>query len=317
MLKKILIALPVLVIALTGGAWWFINDRARSMVDELLDAMVASGGYESLDYEELQIHLNGDVTMKNLNIVQPPIGYTLQNITVSNFDYTSEFPRTVDVTINGLRLPPLDPATADPQLTAVMSLLGPMTQGATIPLAIKYSLRYDPDNAHQTDSTVRVTVPDSFTFDFNGITRNLPMSTWQTMNTLDPDPVQAQAQLLALLADMEIPSMDFSLQDQGFLDLLLTQAAEQNGAPPEDFRNLLVSQARNFYLFLPQETQGIGMTTGIELAAFLEGGKTLSVSITPEYGGNFQRLQEELMGAVFSGNYVQAVELLHLEITAR
>ena len=102
-----------------------------------------------------------------------------------------------------------------------------------------------------------------------------------------------------------------------FLDAMIATAAEQNGVAPEDFRTLLVSQVQNFYLFLPQTAQGLAMSAGAEIAKFLEGGKTLSLSIAPEYGGNIKQLQEEIMGAVFTGDYNKVSEVLHLEITAQ
>jgi hypothetical protein len=83
---------------------------------------------------------------------------------------------------------------------------------------------------------------------------------------------------------------------------------------PEEYRTLLVSQAQNFYLFLPTTGQNFAKLAGAEMAEFLEGGKTISVSLAPEYGGNLQRLQADVMGAVFTGDYDKISELLHAEI---
>jgi hypothetical protein len=74
------------------------------------------------------------------------------------------------------------------------------------------------------------------------------------------------------------------------------------------------SQARDMYMFLPQNAQGFAMATGIQLAAFLDGGKTLSIGLAPEYNGNFQQLQQEITGAAFTGDFGRIAELLHLEI---
>lgn len=316
MLKKILIALLLLVITGAGGTYWYANDRARSIVDERLDALVTSGGYDEATYEDLHVQINGDIAMTNLHVVQGPLEYTLASVTISNFDYTNAFPRHMDVTINGLQLA-VDPNSPDPRIAAMSNMLDRLGAGPAIPLYVNYSLRYDPDNAHQTDSTMRVAVTDSFTLDVNSITRNLQMQALNGLNNPDLDPAQAQAQLMELLATTEIPSMHMRLLDEGFLDELIKRSAEQNGVNPEDFRTLLVSQAQNFYLFLPQNAQGLAMSAGAEIARFLEGGKTLSVSIAPEYGGNIKRLQEEIMGAVFTGDYNQVSEVLHLEITAQ
>jgi hypothetical protein len=317
MRKKLLIAIPVLlvIVAIGGAVWWFVNDAARAAVDRHLANLVEGGGYQELEYEDLTVHPNGDVTMTNLHVVQEPFEYTLQDIRLSNFDYTSEFPRHLDVAIRGVDFEEIDPATAEPQVAALVALLNDMNFAGTVPLEIDYSLRYDPDNAHEMDTTVRVAIPDSFALDATNLTRNLPPSAFAMMSQLDQqDPVQAQAQVMALLAEVEVPSMRLSLLDEGFLDGIIASAAAENGASPADFRNLLISQTRNAYLFLPQNAQGVGMTIGAELAEFLEGGKTVTVTIEPEYGGKLQQLQAEVMGAVFTGNFAQVVDLLHLEV---
>ncbi len=316
MLKKILGGLVVLVIAGVGGAYWYANYRAHTIVDERLDAMFTDGGYDVAEYEDLHVQLNGDIAMTNLHIVQGPLDYTLVSITVTNLDYTNEFPRHMDVAVNGLQLT-VDANSPDPQVAAMSSMLTTLGAGQVIPLQVNYSLRYDPDNAHQTDSTMRVAVTDSFTLDVNSITRNLQMQALNGLNNPDLDPAQAQAQWLELLASADIPSLQMALLDEGFLDAMIATAAEQNGVAPEDFRTLLVSQVQNFYLFLPQTAQGLAMSAGAEIAKFLEGGKTLSLSIAPEYGGNIKQLQEEIMGAVFTGDYNKVSEVLHLEITAQ
>lgn len=319
MLKKILIAVPVLLATGAGGVYWYINDRAKSVVDERLDALVTNGSYDALAYEDMQIHMNGDITMTNLNVVQGPLEYTLRNINIANFDYANEFPRHMDVSIDGLQLPALDANSADPQVATLSTLLDSLGTGPEVPLSVNYSHRYDPDNAHQTASTMHLAITDAFTLDLNSITRNLQMQALNGVDAPDPDadPARAQAQLMALLADAEIPSMDLTLQDEGFLDGIIATGANRLGVAPEDYRNLLVSQVRNFYLFLPQNAQQLAMSAGTELATFLEGGKSLSVSIAPEYGGNIRRLQEEIMGAVFTGDYDHVGDLLNLEISAQ
>ena len=70
----------------------------------------------------------------------------------------------------------------------------------------------------------------------------------------------------------------------------------------------------NFYLFLPSTGQNFARTAGAEMAEFLEGGKTIRMSLAPEYGGNVQALQQEVMGAVLTGDYDKVSELLHAEI---
>ncbi|MDY6983305.1 MAG: hypothetical protein SV422_09465 [Pseudomonadota bacterium] len=310
-MRKILIAAFVLVVVAGGGAYWYANDRARALVDERIDEMVASGAYDSASYESLNVGLTGDITLTNVNIVQGPLDYTVQNITVTNLDYANEFPRHIDVNVKGLRVAQLG-NTDDPGAAALGAMLQNLPADEYIPLELDYQHLYDPDNAHQLDSTMRLTIPEFFTLDTSSTTRNIEMQTLDQLNNADP--LIAQQQLMALMQAAELPSMSMTLQDHGIVDDMLAASAAGNGVSPEDFRRLLVSQAQNFYLFLPQNAQAFAMAAGMEMAEFLEGGKTLTVSVNPEYGGSFQRLQQEAMGAFLTGDYGKISELLHLQI---
>lgn len=310
-MKKILITVLVLVIIAGGGVYWYINDRAQTLVDERIDEMVASGAYDSASYESMRVGLTGDITMTNVNIVQGPLDYTVQNITVTNYDYANEFPRHFDLSVKGLRLEPLGDVD-DPRAAAFGTMLNELATGEAVPLELDYQHRYDPDNAHQIESEMRLSVPDFFTLDASSTTRNIEMQTLDGLN--DADPAIAQQQVMALMQAAEVPSMAMTLQDHGFVEDMLATSAAENGVSPEDFRRLLISQAQNFYLFLPQNAQSFAMAAGAEMAEFLEGGKTLSVSVAPEYGGSLQRLQQEVMGAALTGDYGKISELLHLQI---
>lgn len=311
-MKKFLIAGFVLLVVAGGGAYWYVNDRARTVVDERIDEMVASGAYDSASYESLRVGLTGDITLTNVNIVQGALDYTVQNITVTNLDYANEFPRHIDVSVKGLRVASLGD-TDDPRAAALGAMLQQLPSDEYIPLELDYRHRYDPDNAHELDSTMRLAIPEFFTLDTSSVTRNIEMQTLDQLNNADP--LIAQQQLMALMQAAELPSMSVTLQDHGIVDDMLAASAAGNGVSPEDFRRLLVSQAQNFYLFLPQNAQGFAMAAGAEMAEFLEGGKTLSVSVNPEYGGSLQRLQQEVMGAFLTGDYGKISELLHLEIS--
>lgn len=310
-MKKILITVLVLGVIAGGGVYWYINDRAQTLVDERIDEMVASGAYDSASYESMRVGLTGDITMTNVNIVQGPLDYTVQNITVTNYDYANEFPRHFDLSVKGLRLAPLGDVD-DPRAAALGTMLNELATGEAVPLELDYRHRYDPDNAHQIESTMRLAVPDFFTLDASSTTRNIEMQTLDGLN--DADPAIAQQQVMALMQAAEVPSMTMTLQDHGFVEDMLATSAAENGVSPEDFRRLLISQAQNFYLFLPQNAQSFAMAAGAEMAEFLEGGKTLSVSVAPEYGGSLQRLQQEVMGAALTGDYGKISELLHLQI---
>jgi hypothetical protein len=312
-MKKVFIVTPVIAVVglgIVGGTYWYINDRAKDLVDARIDEMVASGSYDSAEYETLNVAVNGDITMTNLKVVQGPLDVTLRNITITNLDYANRFPRHFDLSIDGMHVSPVDNTT--PDTAALAAMLGQLGGTEDIPLELDYSHRYDPDNAHQVDSTMKLTVPEYFTLDASSVTRGIEMETLEQLN--NPDPVIAQEQLMALMQVAEFPAAKMTLQDHGVVEDMLAQSAQELGVSPADYRTLLISQAQNFYLFLPPTAQTFAMAAGAEMAEFLEGGKTLSVSLAPEYGGSLQRLQAEVMGAVFTGDYNKVAELLHVEI---
>lgn len=308
----LLIAVPVVLVAGGAGVYWYANDRARNVVDERLADMVASGAYEKAEYETLRVGVDGGINMTNLNLVQGPLDITLRDITITNLDYANEFPRHMDVAIKGMHFAPGDMSADDAAAQALGGMLQQFGAAEEIPLELDYSYTYDPDNAYQMDSTMRLAVPEFFTLDASSVTRNIEIETLDQLNNADP--LVAQQQLSALMQAAEFPSMSMTLQDQGFVEDMIAATAQQNGVSPDDFRTLMISQIQNFYLFLPANAQAFAMAAGAEMAEFLEGGKTLRVSVAPEYGGNLQRLQEEVMGAALTGDYGKVSEVLHLEI---
>lgn len=86
------------------------------------------------------------------------------------------------------------------------------------------------------------------------------------------------------------------------------------GISGEQYRQQFLAQLQAAALFVPQQLQALALETLGKVAQFLEGGRTLRVSISPEYDGNYQQVQEEVMGAIFIGNFERVVEVLNLEV---
>jgi hypothetical protein len=311
MKKNTLLVLAVVLIAGAGASYFYFNKAAQATVDKNFERMVASGSYDKIEYDDFEVDLSGNINMTNLLMVKAGQEVVLKDIVVSNLDYQNETPHTLTVKITGMEFPGGIPLMGDDSLSRYIQTLMPADE---LPIEMEYSYEYEPDNAYQIDSKMSIRLPEAFALDVTGTLRNVELESLMDNSNLDPDPAVAQLQMMQKLANAAIPVANWKLKDEGIVDALLTANAEENGQTIDQVREMMKSQMRDMYLFLPQTAQGFGMTTGIQLAAFLDGGKTLTINLAPEYEGNVQQLQQEITGAAFTGNFVRIAELLHLEI---
>jgi len=317
MLKKILVSVVAVVMAGAGLTWYIANHQARRIVDERITALVDSGRYDKLSYDSLNVDPDGSIDMSGLLIEQDGVSVIIDSIEITDFDYAHEVPWTMNMAMSGFRFPEGLGKLMEEENPVAAAYLSQMLTNESLPLQMRYQYAYNPENDHQIDAKMHMGLADSFDFTLQSVTRKIALEALTNPELNNPDPAVAMSQITALLTAGELPSTTVTLQDHGILNTLLESAAQTSNATPEDVRNLLSSQAKNFYLFAPQNVQGVAMQAGIQLAEFLQGGKTLAISINPEFGGNFQQLQPQIMGAVFSGDFNAVVELLHLEIETR
>lgn len=316
-MKTRIVAGLVVALAVAGaGAWFYIDYRIRSEVDARLQAAVDSGRYEALGYGDLHFNLKREITLDEFRVRQDGTEYILEQVEFRNIDLRNEFPHHIDVTVRGLRFPNGLPAPTGEENPAVQQLLDRLVaNGDTIPLLVDYSHQYDPDNAWQLDTRSDVDLPGVLNLGMNSRMRNLSMETLQELEQqMLANPEQAQSMLLPVFNDAEFTSLDLQLQDSGIVQTMMEIGAADLQATPEDYRTLLVSQARNAYLFMPATAQAFAQEVGDELATFLEGNRTLNLRLNPEFGGHVERLAPEIMAAAFTGDIGRVVQLLNLEI---
>lgn len=315
MRRSTIITAGIFGIAAAGaGGWYYVDQRIRSEFDARLDALVASGQYESLHYDELSYSFDGSVAIEGLHVQQPGISYTLERVDVARLDYSGEIPLDLDIKVRGVRFPDGLPdlrGTDDEQLGA---LLARIATDDAIPLELDYSHRYQPDNAHQVDTAMTLRIPQLMHLDMSGRMRQVPLASVVELSDADVDPMLLQQQLLPLIADAEIPLLQLRLQDLGLVQAAVEQGAIDFNTTPDDYRNMLASQARNAYLFLPQSAQTLARDAGAHLASFMEGERTLHVSAQPQFEGKVGQLQVEIMGALLTGNFNRVVEVLNFEL---
>lgn len=317
---RIAAGLGIAVVATAAGGWFWMDYSIRKAVDDYLQAAVDSGRYDALSYEELHFNFKRDITLENFLVREDDLEYLLEEVQLRNLDLDNEFPHHIDVSIRGLRFPnglpePDDDGDADslqPWLERIAS------GGERIPLQIDYSHRYDPDNAWQFDTQTRADLPGMLRLDLNSRMNNLSFETLQQLEQeMQNDPEAAQSRMLPVLSNIRFQSVELELADSGVVQAMMEIGAGELQAQPEDYRALLVSQARNAYLFLPAAAQDLARGMGEELATFLEGNRTLNLRVNPQFDGHVERLTPEVMAAAFTGDIGRIAELLNLELKTR
>lgn len=314
-----IIAAIIAALGLTAaGAWFYIDHSVHATVDEFLRAQVEQGRYEEAHYGDLSYTYSGDISLYDLHIRQAGVTMLFKQVDIADIDLENEFPHRMDISIDGIQIVDgLDEllAGSDPNVAVLTQWFPP---GEVIPLHASYRYDYAPENEHHIDSAMNITLPEYGTLSVSGIMRKLSLADLSAMEAAAAgDPAQAQAQMLQLFTQAEIPRLAVSLQDLGMLEKYFEEAAVEFNTQPEQYKNMLISQARNAYLFAPAMVQELAQDAGDQLAEFLEGGRTLTLTLEPQFNGSVQQLQPQIMGAVFTNNINAVVDLLNLELVTQ
>lgn len=316
MFKKILAGVLLAALVAGGAGWYYLDYRVRSEIDLRLQAAVDNGSYEALYYEDMSLALNGSVSISRLHVKKAGVEYILEQVAASNLDYENDIPRQIDIHISGISFPAGLPDFSDSDSATMGQLIQRGVQGDTIPLQLAYSHHYDPENAYQLDSSIEVNIPRLLDLNFDSRMRNVSIESITNLQADPNDPLALQMELMQLMSKAEFASLLLSVKDDGLVQAYMEIAAADFATRPEDYRSMLVSQVRNLYLLLPQNAQGLAMNAGIQVAAFLEGGKTLTLKLQPQFDGSLEKLQPQIMGAALTGDYARIVDLLKLELSA-
>ena len=313
-MKKILIALAALVIVAGGAAWLLINQGAQGEVDRMIARALESGAYQDIDYESVDVGMDGRIRLQGLRVVDAQgLEFGLQEVLVSDYDLEHEIPHFVSLEARGFSFPQGLPEAAPGQPAQLQRYLdGLGFNGEVIPLTVAYRYRYEPDNAHQLRNEVDFDLENSLSGEARSTIRQVPLENFMARGGMDP--ALAQMQLLASLSAAEIPGASVTLTDHGMVESMLATMSGEYGMDTDEVRGLLRSQLENLYLFAPEGLQDFAREAGAELAAFLEGNRTLNLSLTPQFEGSMQMLQPAVMAAFFSQDYAAIVDLLNVEI---
>ncbi|MDR2212242.1 MAG: hypothetical protein LBE21_01255 [Pseudomonadales bacterium] len=315
--SKILIGAGAAAVAvLVVGGYFFVNQKADVKADEFVAALNASGQYDNVSYDSVDVSPTGVITMSNLRLEQNGQKSVLQNLRINDYDYSHETPWHIDMEIEGVQFPDgIDALFAqsgsEPMPPEVRDLL---FKGDTMPIKMRFNYNYEPDDNNQIEFKSNFGFPDVVSFNMDGTLRGVAIENFDSSQYDPTDPTAAMVMMSELMGTAEIPSLTLSFADDGFLDFALNTAAAQNGISPEDARALMISQVSSASAMVPPEAQALVQSISAEVVEFLAGGSTLEIRINPELGGSIAQLQPQIMGAVFTGDFNQIAELLHLEV---
>lgn len=316
-LKKVLGATLLVLVTGAGLLYFLAGRQAAGNVDRLISQAMATGEYQSITYESVEVGLDGVITLRDLEVVGiNGEHYVLRKTTLMEFDYFNEVPHRLRFSIEGIGFPGGLPEPEEPGNTLLRDYLSSRMEGADLPVSIHYHYRYEPDNNRQLSNEASISLPAAGNIHFESTLRGLSLEALAQANQGE-DGVTASLGLLEQIAELEIPEARLSLQDQGALGSLLDLQASRTGVDPDAFRQTLSGQIQTLALFMPPSLSTLATTIAEELNDFLEGGRTFSLAMTPAYEGNVQRLQPEIMSAFFTGDYDHIVSLLNLEIESR
>lgn len=310
-MKKLLLILPVVLLLALAGTWFWGNYRVKALVDARIAEFIANGDYLALDYEDVGVDFSGDITLTNLHVVDTTgYEYVLDEILITNYDYANAQPHHLDLTATGMRLPGGIPQFGTSPNRALNAYMDSVMDEDFLPLTFNYRYNYLPDEEQQLDTAFSIALPGSFHLSSDMVMRNVSLEELSNQPQAAANPVQYSL----MLQDADIPSADITLRDLGLIDAMMAIQGESLGMSAEDYHMQFLAQLQTMVLFAPRQLQPLAQRFLTSLAEFLDGEKTLMLSIAPEFGGNVQQLQGEIMGAFYIGNFARIEEVLNLEI---
>jgi len=311
--KKVLVALPLIVLVALLGVYFYANQETENQIDLYIERAIASGAYKDIQYESAEFDMDASILISGLSVTDTmDFQYTIDELELSEMDFFNEFPHSINLSARGFSLPMGLPELDDSMITPEMQNYLAMIDGTeSVPATINYNHQYDPNNNNLFNSVVSIALTDAFNLSINTTTRNI---SYEELNQIS-DPLAAETAAMTALMNAEIPELGFSFSDFGLIETLLENQAAQQGKSVELVRQELMSITQSLFLFAPADLQATVIDLGNDLGSFLEGGKTFNFALRPDFSGSVQQLQVPIMSAFFAGEYGQIVDLLNIEFS--
>ena len=312
-MKKVLIALPLIVVVVLFGLYFYANQQTENQIDIYIERAIASGAYKDIQYESADFDMDASILISGLSVTDAmDFQYTIDELEISEMDFFNAFPHTINLSARGFALPMGLPELDNSMVTPEMQNLLAVIDGTeSVPATINYNHQYDPDNNNLFNSVMSIGLANAFNLSMNTTTRNI---SYEELNQIS-DPIAVETAVMTAFMNAEIPELGFSFSDFGLLETLLENQAAQQGKSVDLVRQELISVTQSLFLFAPADLQAIVIDLGNDLSSFMEGGKTFNFALRPDFSGSIQQLQVPIMSAFFAGEYGQIVDLLNIEFS--
>lgn len=320
-MNKAILSVGAVAVIAAGGIGFYshtINAKAKDALDGYVEDLKASGQFSDVSYESVNASFGGDLEIKNFTMT-PSAGedsVTFKSIKVDNIDYGHETPHHMNVNIEGLKIPENVQEQLKADNTPVAAYFKSIGVEDTVPLAINFSYDYDEANEQTQDSELSMGIAKFGRYEFKSTTKNIPIDFYK--NSDNSDPMLMQMQVMNMLNTASFPSISMAYTDEGGLNDILDIMANEMSVERDEYKQQISSQAQMMAeMFIPPGMEAFKLNALTQLDSFLEGDKSLQISLNPEHGGSFQELQPIVMEAVMKQDYQAVIDLLKLDIVSK
>ncbi|WP_370980554.1 hypothetical protein [Agaribacterium sp. ZY112] len=317
-MAKGLIIGGVTALALAGAAVGYqswMHQQVESKIDALMLKIEQNPEIVDVAYEDLNVSFTGDIELLNISLLtsesDDPVVF--RSLRVEDYDIQHEIPHYVNVALQGLKLPDDFIAELQQDQGAFSDYLKSIGVEDTLPLDAKFSYVFDEENSQTQTTNLEIGLDKVMSYKLDWVSKDIPLEALYS----DPSNEVEQATALAAMMKGSFPKLAMSISDQGGLPVFLQEVADEREQSVQELNsNWLAMANMQSQMMLPPAVQPAASDAISQVAVFLDGGKSLSISFEPQHDGSIESLSPLLMQAYMSGDYQTILDLLNLKVLA-
>ncbi|WP_096086606.1 hypothetical protein [Agaribacterium haliotis] len=305
----------VLVAAAVSGQWW-IHSQVEQKVNAAISKLEQNENIDKVSYEDLdvapfgrEIELVG-ISFETKDSADP---VKFESMRIYDYDINNELPHYMNVAIEGLLLPDSMVQELAADDSAFADYLKSVGVAQTLPVQASFSYNYQEEENQTQTAQLAIALPEVLGYEADWITKGVPLE------LLYADPADQTAQMQAMMAMTSgyYPKIAMSLTDLGGVPVFMQELADEQQISVDELKTqwqqLMQMQAS---VVLPPGLQGPANDAIEQVGVFLSGGKSLQLSVEPEFEGSFEQLSMPVMQAFMSGDFQTVIDLLKLQVKA-